>query len=63
LVPYDRKEGQRPRLDDDEIDAIVAFLTTLTDAAYRSPTSASSSRDRKSEMALRRSNARIAADR
>jgi cytochrome c peroxidase len=56
LVPYDRKEGQPPRLDDDEIDAIVAFLTTLTDAPYRSP-------DRKSETALRRSNARIAADR
>lgn len=30
-VPYDRKPGQRPRLDDDEIDAIVAFLQTLTD--------------------------------
>jgi cytochrome c peroxidase len=33
--PYDRGPGERPRLDDGEIDAIVAFLGTLTDAAYR----------------------------
>ncbi len=35
-IPYDRKAGQKPRLDDSEIDAIVAFLETLTDrpAAY-----------------------------
>jgi len=30
-VPYDRKRGETPRLDDAEIDAIVAFLRTLTD--------------------------------
>jgi cytochrome c peroxidase len=30
-VPYDRKPGQRPRLSDGEVDAIVAFLNTLTD--------------------------------
>jgi cytochrome c peroxidase len=30
-VPYDRKPGQKPRLSDDDIDAIVAFLETLTD--------------------------------
>ena len=30
-VPYDRKPGRKPRLDDAEIDAIVAFLETLTD--------------------------------
>ncbi len=30
-VPYDRKLGQKPRLSDHEIDAIVAFLQTLTD--------------------------------
>jgi cytochrome c peroxidase len=30
-VPYDRKPGQKPRLNDKEIDAIVAFLETLTD--------------------------------
>ncbi|WP_294534230.1 cytochrome c peroxidase [uncultured Rhodoblastus sp.] len=30
-VPYDRKPGQRPRLNDQEIDALVAFLKTLTD--------------------------------
>jgi cytochrome c peroxidase len=34
-VPYDRGIGEKPRLDTDEIDAIVAFLQTLTDAAYR----------------------------
>jgi len=34
-VPYDRREGQKPRLNDLEIDDIVAFLQTLTDAAYR----------------------------
>lgn len=30
-VPYDRKLGEKPRLSDTEIDAIVAFLETLTD--------------------------------
>jgi cytochrome c peroxidase len=30
-VPYDRKLGEAPRLNDDEIDAVVAFLKTLTD--------------------------------
>jgi cytochrome c peroxidase len=30
-VPYDRKEGQKPRLSEKEIDAITAFLETLTD--------------------------------
>jgi cytochrome c peroxidase len=30
-VPYDRKPGQKPRLSDEEIDAVVAFLETLTD--------------------------------
>jgi len=30
-VPYDRKPSEAPRLDDEEIDAIVAFLQTLTD--------------------------------
>ena len=30
-VPYDRKPGQRPRLSDSDIDALVAFLNTLTD--------------------------------
>ncbi|ARN83295.1 cytochrome-c peroxidase [Methylocystis bryophila] len=30
-VPYDRKPGQKPRLSDEEIDAITAFLETLTD--------------------------------
>jgi len=63
LVPYDRHEGERPRLDDDEIDAIVAFLSTLTDAPYLSLASASQPADRKSETPFRRSNAPIAADR
>ncbi len=30
-VPYDRKHGQKPRLTPAEIDAITAFLETLTD--------------------------------
>jgi cytochrome c peroxidase len=30
-APYDRKPGQRPRLSEKDIDAIVAFLETLTD--------------------------------
>jgi cytochrome c peroxidase len=29
--PYDRKLGETPRLNDEEIDAVVAFLKTLTD--------------------------------
>jgi cytochrome c peroxidase len=34
-APYNRHIGQRPALDEAEIDAIVAFLGTLTDAQYR----------------------------
>lgn len=30
-VPYDRRPGQAPHLDDGEVQAIVAFLETLTD--------------------------------
>jgi cytochrome c peroxidase len=30
-VPYDRHPGQKPRLNDREIDQLVAFLKTLTD--------------------------------
>ena len=30
-VPYDRKPGQKPRLSERDIDALVAFLETLTD--------------------------------
>ncbi len=33
-TPYNRIEGMRPTLDDAEIDAIVAFLKTLTDREY-----------------------------
>jgi cytochrome c peroxidase len=35
-LPYNRVEGEKPPLDDEEIDAIVAFLETLTDEPYRS---------------------------
>jgi cytochrome c peroxidase len=35
-LPYNRVEGEKPPLDDDDIDAIVAFLQTLTDEPYRS---------------------------
>ena len=31
-VPYDRRLGEKPRLSEHEIDAITAFLQTLTDA-------------------------------
>jgi cytochrome c peroxidase len=34
-LPYNRREGDPPAMDDDDIDAIVAFLETLTDAPYR----------------------------
>ena len=30
-VPYDRRPGQKPRLSDQDVDALVAFLKTLTD--------------------------------
>ena len=33
-IPYNRREGDVPALNDAEIDAIVAFLRTLTDAKY-----------------------------
>lgn len=33
--PYNRREGDPPAMDDADIDAIVAFLETLTDAPYR----------------------------
>jgi len=34
-IPYNRREGDQPALTDADLDAIVAFLRTLTDAAYR----------------------------
>ena len=34
-APYDRKPGQKPRLNDRDIDALVAFLGTLTDGARK----------------------------
>jgi hypothetical protein len=34
--PYNRHEGDPPAMDDADIDAIVAFLQTLTDEPYRS---------------------------
>lgn len=34
-LPYNRREGDAPAMDDADIDAIVAFLETLTDAPYR----------------------------
>lgn len=33
-MPYNRRKGMKPALDDDDIDDIVAFLRTLTDARY-----------------------------
>jgi cytochrome c peroxidase len=34
-APYHRQEGEAPALDDGDVDALVAFLETLTDAQYR----------------------------
>jgi cytochrome c peroxidase len=34
-VPYDRRAGQKPRLSWQEVDAIVAFLNTLTDKGMK----------------------------
>jgi cytochrome c peroxidase len=34
-APYNRRRGKTPALDDQEIDAVVAFLGTLTDAQFR----------------------------
>jgi len=34
-APYNKRRGGTPALDDEEIDAIVAFLGTLTDAQFR----------------------------
>ena len=31
-IPYNRREGDVPALNEQEIDALVAFLQTLTDA-------------------------------
>jgi cytochrome c peroxidase len=36
-LPYNRPEGAKPPLDDQDIDAIVAFLETLTDAQFVDP--------------------------
>jgi cytochrome c peroxidase len=33
-MPYNRRKGMKPALDDADIDAIVAFLRTLTDAPF-----------------------------
>jgi cytochrome c peroxidase len=34
-LPYNGREGDLPVLNDDDIDAIVAFLETLTDEPWR----------------------------
>lgn len=34
-APYNRGKGEKPPMSDDDIDAIVAFLGTLTDAEFR----------------------------
>jgi cytochrome c peroxidase len=34
-IPYNRQSGDVPALSDQDIDAIVAFLRTLTDAEFR----------------------------
>jgi cytochrome c peroxidase len=42
---YNRREGAPPPMSDEEIDAVVAFLGTLTDAAYVSTTAAATVTD------------------
>ncbi len=42
--PYNRREGDRPAMDDADIDAIVAFLQTLTDEPYPSRRAAAGDR-------------------
>ena len=37
-VPYDSKPGESPRLNEEEIDQIVAFLRTLTDKPFEDHT-------------------------
>ncbi len=41
-LPYNRQVGDPPAIDDADIDAIVAFLQTLTDEPYRSTLAAAS---------------------
>lgn len=43
-LPYNRVVGEKPALDDEEIDAIVAFLQTLTDEPDRSRLAAAGDR-------------------
>jgi cytochrome c peroxidase len=57
VAPYDRREGENPRLDDRDIDALVAFLEALTDAPYRE---VAERVQRKSESAFRVSESRSA---
>jgi cytochrome c peroxidase len=44
-VPYDRHPGQAPRLDDAQIDDLIAFLGTLTDGYDAATDSADPARD------------------
>jgi hypothetical protein len=39
-MPYNRRKGMKPALDDGDIDAIVAFLRTLTDAPFEASAAA-----------------------
>ena len=39
-MPYNRRKGMKPALDDADIDAIVAFLQTLTDAPFEASAAA-----------------------
>jgi len=44
-VPYDRHPGQAPRLDEAEIDDLIAFLGTLTDGYDPATDTADPARD------------------
>jgi hypothetical protein len=36
-VPYDQKAGEQPRLSEQDIDDLLAFLQALTDADLKNP--------------------------
>lgn len=48
--PYNRHEGDAPAMDDADIDAIVAFLETLTDEPYRSRIALANERPSNAEL-------------
>jgi cytochrome c peroxidase len=54
-IPYNRRQGDEPALTDEDVDAIVAFLGTLTDAAYRNSMQRKGKRNESPPNALKES--------